>query len=525
MISVTRDRNAAALEIAWARLISITDEMAASLRSPAFSSVIREANDFACALLTPEGELLVEYSRSVPVFTNVLGGAARSMLEALGKEHDPGDVLLTNDPWAGNTHLGDFIALTPIWSHGGLVAYAASICHVSDVGGASEGAFARDIYEEGICIPPIKLRHSGELDSTVLTILSRNVRVPELVLGDIHALIAANDFGVRRLQDYLHGQPAGALEATTAEIATASEVAVREAISRLPDGAYRGKVALDGFEASKEIRVLVTVEHDEMRVDFSGTSPQSSFGINAGAPSVAYTLYSLKCILSPHVPNNAWTYRAIEVSIPPGTLLNPTPPAPLSANFPAHLIQGALYMALYDADPDGVMAPSGAPMWVVSLRGVGGDGPFTSILCFNGGQGALAGRDGRACLSVPSNVGNTPIEATEAECPVIYERKAIARGTGGAGRWSGGDGQEVVLRCAHSEPLDVVFLTERLQHAAPGIAGGKPGAVGALQVDGSPVGAPKGRARLEPGSRISLRTPGGGGFGIPRKAPEEELQR
>jgi N-methylhydantoinase B len=343
--------------------------------------------------------------------------------------------------------------------------------------------------------------------------------VPELVLGDIHALVAANDFGARRLEEYLGDQPAGTLATIAEAIASASESAMRSAIDEMPDGRYRGSVTLDGFEAPKEIHVCVTVAGDELVADFDGTSPQSEYGINSGAPSIAYTLYSLKCVLSPSLPNNAWTYRPIEVRIPEGSLLNPEPPAPLSANFPAHLIQAAVYIALYDGNEAAVMAPSGAPMWVVSLRGKDGDDSFASILCFNGGQGALLGRDGRSCISMPSNVGNTPIESTEAECPIVYERKAIARGTGGTGRWLGGNGQEVVLRSIHDQPIDVVFLSERLENAAPGLGGGSPGSVGRLLLDDEPVAAPKGRARLNPGSRISLRTPGGGGFGVTATAP------
>jgi N-methylhydantoinase B len=335
------------------------------------------------------------------------------------------------------------------------------------------------------------------------------------VLGDIHALMAANDFGARRLQDYLTSQEEGALLEITDALAYASEQAVRTAIDRWPDGRYSAALWLDGFEEPKEIRVAVTVKGDRLDVDFTGTSRQSEFGINSGAPSIAYTLYSLKCLLTPEIPNNAWTYKPIHVHIPAGTLLNPTPPAPLSANFPAHLIQAVLYLALLDAAEGAVMAPSGAPMWVISFRGNANEARFASTLCFNGGQGSLLGRNGHPCLSMPSNVGNTPIETTEAELPIVYERKSIARGSGGAGTWAGGDGQEIVLRSVHAEALDVVFLTERIQHPAPGIAGGEPGRVGGLMVDDVPVAEPKGRARLAPGSAIYLRTPGGGGFGHP----------
>jgi N-methylhydantoinase B len=334
------------------------------------------------------------------------------------------------------------------------------------------------------------------------------------VLGDIHALVAANEFGARRLHDYLATFADEALAEITEVIARRSEATVRAAIARIPDGVYTSSVQLDGFEAPKMINVSVEVIGSSAVVDFDGTSEQSEYGINSGAPSVAYTLYSMKCILSPELPNNAWTYLPIEVRIPVGTLLNPRRPAPLSANFPAHLIQGALCLAFAQVDSERVMAPSGAPMWVIGIRGVDNEGPFATTLCFNGGQGALQRRNGRACLSMPSNVGNTPIETTEAECPILYEEKSIVRGSGGEGAWSGGDGQRVAFRSLHHDGLDLVLLTERLIHPAPGIAGGDAGRVGELLVDGRPVASPKGRLRLKPGSRLTLQTPGGGGFGV-----------
>jgi N-methylhydantoinase B len=507
--------NAASLQVAWQRLIAIPDEMAAALHHTAFSPVVRESNDMACALLSREGALLVEYSRSVPVFTGVLSRAARSLIQAIGAEAiRAGDVLAMNDPWHGNTHLADMTVVTPIFHEQELVAYAASICHLTDIGGASEGAFAYDIYEEGMAIPPLKLVQDGVMDPLLVRLIRRNVRMPQMVLGDIHALVAANDIGVRRLVELLTISADLNLESLVDEIAAVSEAAMRRAIDRLPDGCYRGATRIDGFEEPKEIHVAIHVDGDEMRVDFAGTSVQSERGINSAATSGAYTRYALKCVLTPELPNNAWTYGPIEVSIPPGSLLNPSPPAAVSANFPAHTIQAALYDALYEVLPDAVMAPAGTPFWVLALRGRNGDGTsFAGLVSFNGGQGALRDHPGRACLSMPSNISNTPIEVSEAEMPVLFERKAIARGSGGDGRWRGGDGQEVVLRSIHDEPMRVTCLTERIEHPAQGLGGGHPGRPGLLEVDGEPVAEPKGRFMLAPGSRITLRTPGGGGFG------------
>jgi N-methylhydantoinase B len=507
----------ASLQVAWQRLISIPDEMAAGLLHSAFSAVVRESNDLACALLSPRGDLLVEYSRSVPVFTGILSRAARSLIQAVGVDDlRPGDVLAMNDPWHGNTHLADLTVVTPVFDGEELVAFAASICHLSDIGGASEGAFAFDLYEEGLAIPPVKLVREGVIDEMLMKIVRRNVRFPQMVEGDIHALIVANEIGARRLRELLGSAAGFDLAGISDEIAAVSEAAMRRAIAALPDGRYRGATRIDGFEEPKEIRVEIEIAGERMKVDFTGTSSQSERGINSASTSGAYTLYSLKCLLTPEVPNNVWTYRPIEVSIPPGTLLNPSPPAAVSANFPAHTIQAAVYQALRDVMPGDVMAPSGAPFWVLALRGEDAEGGFGGLVSFNGGQGALREHPGTACLSMPSNVSNTPIEVTEAELPILYERKSIVRGSGGDGEWRGGDGQEVILRSVHDAPLTVTCLTERIENPAAGIAGGLPGAPGRLSLDGVPIGEPKGRFKLQPGSKISLKTPGGGGYGAVR---------
>lgn len=511
---MTTTWDAASLQIVWQRLISVADEMAAVLLRTAFSSVVRESNDLACAVLTADGTLLVEYGRSVPVFTGTVAGTATAMVEQLGRENlRPGDVLATNDPWFGNTHLPDLTAVTPVFRGGEIVAYVASICHVSDIGGTSEGAFAQDIYEEGFCLPPVKLVEGGVPNELVRRILARNVRVPGQVLGDVDALIAANSLGERRLQTMLDADPDLDLREAAEHICGATERAVRRSITAIPDGRYTASVDLDGFEEPKTIHVTIDVAGDEMTVDYAGTSAQSRFGINSASPTYGYTRYGLACLLAPDVPNNEGALRPITIRVPEGSLLRPTKTAAVSANFPAHAIPAVLSRALLDPLPTRVSAAAGTPFWVVGIRGEGSDGPFASLLCFNGGQGASEGQDGYATLSTPSNVSNTPVEVVESQVPVLVEAKRIVRGSGGDGRWSGGEGQEVVLRSVHDKPLDIIFLTERIEHAAPGLAGGADGAPGLLRVDDVDVSEPKGRTALGPGSRILLRTPGGGGYG------------
>lgn len=506
--------DAAGLQITWQRLISIADEMAAVLLRTAFSSVVRESNDLACALLTRDGQLLVEYGRSVPVFTGTVAGTVTNMLDHFGRDRlVEGDVIATNDPWFGNTHLPDVTAAAPVFVDGEIVAYVASICHVSDIGGTSEGAFAQDIYEEGFCLPPVKLVEAGRPNELVRQILARNVRVPKQVLGDIDALVSANSLGVRRLQTMLAENPDLDIVEVGNAIADTSERAMRAAISAVPDGEYAAEIDLDGFEEPKTIKVAVRVSGDELEVDYAGTSSQSQFGINSASPTLGYTRYGLNTLLVPEIPNNEGTLRPITISIPEGSLLKPEKTAAVSANFPAHAIPSVLSRALLGPLPERVSAAAGTPFWVTALRGETDAGSFASILCFNGGQGAAHGLDGYATLSTPSNVSNTPVEVVEATAPVLVETKRIVRGSGGRGEWSGGEGQEVVMRSIHDRPIDVIFLTERIEHAAPGLAGGEDGATGLLEVDGVPVSEPKGRVRLSPDSTIRLRTPGGGGFG------------
>lgn len=511
---MTTTWDAATLQIVWQRLISVADEMAAVLLRTAFSSVVRESNDLACAVLTADCRLLVEYGRSVPVFTGTVAGTVSAMVEELGADGlRPGDVIATNDPRMGNTHLPDLTTAMPIFRDGRLVAFVASICHLSDIGGTSEGAFAQDAWEEGFCLPPVKLVREGVADPLVRRILARNVRVPEQVLGDVDALIAANTLGARRLHAMLDADPDLDVDEIADQVCAATERAVRASIASIPDGRYPASIELDGFEEPKTIVVTIDVTGDEIVVDYEGTSPQSRYGINSASPTYGYTRYGLTCLLAPDVPNNAGAMRPVEIRVPEGSLLRPETTSAVSANFPAHAIPAVLSRALVDVLPHRVAAAAGTPFWVVGLRGGTAEGSFATLLCFNGGQGASHGRHGYATLSTPSNVSNTPVEVVESQAPVLVESKRIVRGSGGTGRWNGGDGQEVILRSDHDRPLEIVFLTERIDHPAPGLAGGEDGATGVLRIDGSDVAEPKGRTRLDPGSRILLRTPGGGGFG------------
>jgi N-methylhydantoinase B len=247
------------------------------------------------------------------------------------------------------------------------------------------------VYEEGFCLPPVKLVEGGVPNQLVRKILARNVRVPGQVLGDVDALIAANSLGERRLQGMLDADPDLDLREAAEHICGATERAVRKSIAAIPDGRYTASIDLDGFEEPKTIHVTVDVEGDEMTVDYAGTSAQSRFGINSASPTYGYTRYGLACLLAPDVPNNEGALRPVTIKVPEGSLLKPTKTAAVSANFPAHAIPSVLSRALLGPLPARVSAAAGTPFWVVGIRGEGTEGPFASLLCFNGGAGCLRG--------------------------------------------------------------------------------------------------------------------------------------
>jgi N-methylhydantoinase B len=525
-VTVAPELDPITLEILWSRVIAIVDEASATLVRTSFSTIVRESNDFACVLLDAAGRSLAQSTLSIPSFIGTLPVTVRHLLGRFpARTLEPGDVLVTNDPWLGTGHLNDINVALPIFHRGRLVAIAASTAHAPDIGGRLRSPDNQEVFEEGLRIPVAKLCEAGRMNDLLLDVIRANVRVPEQVVGDIEAQIAANTLAAERLRDLIDEYGIDDLGELARTIQERSERATRDAIRALPAGTHACTLPIDGLDADLTIRLSLTVDHEAGRIvcDFAGTSPQQPSAFNV-VPNYtyAYTAFGVKCVVAPDVPNNEGCFRPLVVTAPEGSLLNPRFPAAVGARAAiGHYLPAAVFGALAGAVPDRVRAAAGSPLWCATLSGMRDSGrPFAGMFFFNGGLGAARGQDGADCTSFPSNLSNTPVEVLEHLFPLEFERKAIESGSGGAGQWRGGDGQTIACRVTNATPITATFMASRVNRAAEGLFGGEPGSLGRVTVNGEPVN-PKFRRTLAPGDLLVMTTPGGGGFGPPaERAPE-----
>ena len=508
------------LELLWTRLVSIVDEAAATLLRSSFSTVVRESHDFGCVLTDANGHSVVQATDSVPSFLCTLPTTIRHFLREYPPEAlEPGDILITNDIWMGTGHLPDITVAKPIFRDGVLVAFAGSVAHSPDIGGRIRSAEARDVFEEGLQIPPMKAVAAGVPDATLMRMLRRNTRVPDQVLGDLHAQFAALDLMERRVLGLLAEHELPDLAGLASEIQSRSERATRAAIAAVPDGVYTASVQTDGLEQPLHLQLKLTVAGDEILADYAGSDPQVARAINVClAYTFAYTAFAVKAAICPAVPNNEGSFRPLTVTAPLGCILNSTHPAAGGARaLTGHFLPALVLSALADALPDRVVAGVGSPLWCLGFSGFREDGkPIANALFLNGGYGASSGMDGANVLSWPSNVSSASVETIEQTAPWRIRYRRLREGTGGTGEHRGGTGQETLYESRSSQPIAVTFLAERTQanSAAPGLAGGGPGAPGAVLIDGIAVD-PKRQHIVAPGGTVEMRTPGGGGHGDP----------
>ena len=510
------------LGIVWARLVALVDEAGDALKRTAFSTVTRESNDFAVVLMDLGGRAVAQSSISVPSFLGVLPMLTKALLagDFPVQKWRPGDVVMTNDPWLCAGHKPDVGVVSPVFVGERLVGFVGTIAHSPDMGGALWGAGARDLYEEGLMVPPTLLFEEGRENETLFSIIAANVRAPRQTLGDVRAQVAANAQAARGLAPILNEAGLEDLEGVSAQIRGASEAAMRAALAAAPDGTYRYAYDADGdgLDEPVHIEIAVTIDGDTIAVDYAGTGGPHSLGINAVMNYVyAYTAYPIKCAFSPDVPNNDGAFEPITVTAPVGSLLNAQPPVPLGArNITGNMLHAAVFGALVQAVPDKVQADCGAPCWSVVLNGQDGRGEtYVEYFFLNGGYGARPTRDGEGVLSFPTNVANVPIEVLERSMPVLFIEKSLRPDSGGDGQFRGGPGQTTAFRWEGDAPVNLSLLTEKTKHRAAGLAGGEDGSMGAARIDPERPLAPKGLTKLTPGDTLTLDLPGGGGFGDP----------
>ncbi|MGI8423781.1 MAG: hydantoinase B/oxoprolinase family protein [Chloroflexota bacterium] len=523
-----------AIEVFWSRLISVVNEQAASLIRTAFSPTVAEAGDISACAFDPRGYLIAQAVTGTPGHVNSMARCIQHFLRELPPETlSPGDVLITNDPWKTSGHFHDVTVVTPVFrggsgggvggERGELVAYFGNICHLADIGGRPFSADARELYEEGLFIPITKLFMRGERNEELFKILRANVREPDAVEGDLYAMTAANDVGAARLVAFMDEFGMDSIIPLADEVIARSERAMREAITRVPDGTYRNTATLDGYDRPVTIEVAVTVRGDELLVDYEGSSGESSYGINVVMNyTEAYTTFGLKCALAPEVPNNEGSFRPVTITAPEGSILNCRPPAPVAAR---HIVGQWLPMvvhgALYHAVPERVIAEGSGNLWITQFNGTWGSGERFSLLFFNsGGMGARPTADGLSSTAFPSGVQGTPAEIVEARSPLMIHRRELRLDSGGDGRFRGGLGHWLEISAPRARgPYRFSPFFDRVRNPARGYGGGGDGAAGLYwleKADGTREEPnPKATVWVEPETRIVIGLPGGGGFGAP----------
>ncbi len=509
------------LEVMWGSLISTVNEQAKALQRAAFSPIVREAGDLANALFDRRGRMVAQAVTGTPGHINSLAMAARWILAEYPPERlQPGDVLITNDPYKTAGQLLDVTVMVPAFRGGRLIALFGSTIHHTDVGGYGIGAGARDVYEEGIWIPISRLMVGGERNHDVWNFILSNVRQPEHMAGDLHAQIASGEVGAARLAALCDNHGLDDIDALADEIITRSETATRDSIRRLPAGTYRAESVLDLADGSEiEIKVAVTVDPEagEILVDYAGSSGPSPFGINVVKNYThAYTTFTIRSVLNPDIPNNAGSLAPIRVEAPERTIVNAVDPAPCTAR---HVVGMFLPMpilgALAQIVPDEVMAEGAGAVWTMQVSGTHPDGrPFiTAMFTYAGGVGARSTKPGLSATSYPTGVSAVPIEVVESSAPIRFLRKALIEDSGGRGAQVGGRGQVIEFTVDTDRPWQLNAVTSRLRVPPRGLFGGEPGRAGRFLVNGEPVRT-QSRIELEPGDVVRLELPGGGGYGV-----------
>jgi 5-oxoprolinase (ATP-hydrolysing)/N-methylhydantoinase A len=469
------------LEIMWSRLVTVVDEMWLTVIRTAFSLIISEAQDFACELLDAKGEPLVHSPRAMPVFNLCLPRTVKALLAKFPPETlVPGDVLVTNDPWLCAGHLFDIAVLTPVFRDTRLVGLVGTVGHVSDIGGTKDSLKAREIFEEGIQIPPMKLFRAGVANEDLFTLLAENVRNPAQVLGDVHSFVAANAVGTERLTSFMHEYGIHDLEALAAVLQGRSEKAMREAIAAMSDGVYTSEVWNNPLGTPLRYPVKLTVKGDSIEVDFEGAPPQlPQGGLNCTLNYTAsHATYPLKCMLTPSVRGNAGCYRPFTVKAPEDSALNCD--KPMAVNLRTRTgwyIAPNIFTALAKAAPGRVQAATGLPV-AINIYGRDASGQiYSDHLFMGGGQGGSEAGDGVSALLWPTSAANTSVELFEQRVPVLITEKAYVPDSGGPGRHRGGLGQRVSVRKLNGDglPTLVSVYPEGVGIEVPGLFGGKPG--------------------------------------------------
>jgi N-methylhydantoinase B len=523
------------LEILWRRLISIVDEADTTVSRTAFSSLLRDAHDYTCMFTDRRGRELAQGTFATPGQSGAMALGVKALVNKIPRDtYKPGDVFITNDPWALAGHLNDVCVMSPIFHGDEIVAFTACVFHHSDIGGRVSSD-NHDVYEDGLFIPLVKLEDGGVANQAVIDMIRWNVRTPDEVIGDIRSQIAANHVCALKVRRMLEEYELKDLDDLADEIIGRTEKSMRRGIAAVPDGVYRAQGIVEQPEGKEDvvIKLAVEVKGDGITVDFQGSSPQVDWGGNVVFNfTYAYVHMAMKSIFDPDIPNNDGCAAPISMKAPEGSVVNCRFPAAVAARMQiGHFVTEIIYRAMAEALPDRVIAGSGgtpATMNVFYGRRRD-DTPWHSVIIRGGGMGASSSNDGYYDYIFPANGANTPVEIFESDTPLIIEKRELLPDSGGPGRMKGGLGRRVVFRVPDDQygpkpPVNLGIQSGRYRYPPEGLFGGKPGAGARFLVNGRD-GNPFGLTRLNTGDVVVMDAAGGGGYGNPLEREPERVQK
>jgi N-methylhydantoinase B len=523
------------LEILWRRLISIVDESDSSVARTAFSSLLRDAHDYTCMFTDRKGRELAQGSFATPGQSGAMALGIKNLVNKTPLEsYQPGDIFITNDPWALAGHLNDVCVMSPIFYHDKVVAFTACVFHHSDIGGRVSSD-NHDVFEEGLFIPLVKLYNGGVLNQGVMDVIRWNVRTPDEVIGDIRSQIAANHVCSEKIAQMLRENDLEDLDSLADQIIDRTERGMREEILKVPEGIYSAEAVIEQMDPQRDlvIKAAVVVKGGEILVDLEGSSPQVNWGGNVVYNfTYAYVFMAIKSIFGPDIPNNDGCARPVSLKAPEGSVVHCRFPAAVAARLViGHYITEVIYRALSDVTPARVIAASGGtPAQMNVFYGRRNDGrPWHSVIIRGGGMGASSIRDGDYVYIFPANGANTPVEVFESDTPLLVEARELLSDSGGPGKMKGGLGQREIFRVpddayAPVPPVNLGIQAGRHVHAPKGLFGGRPGSKAQFLVNGK-SGNPFGLTQLRPGDVVTIDAAGGGGCGNPLDRGPEMVER
>ena len=522
------------LQVMWNRLLAVVEEQGQALIRAAFSPIVRECGDISAGIFDARGRMLAQAVTGTPGHINTMAEAVKTLRDRFVlQDMQPGDIYLTNDPWIASGHLNDFLLMMPVFHKGAVVGFTSCTSHLVDLGGLGMGPEGADIFDEGLLIPLCKLVDQGVINPLLMEIVKANSREPIANEGDIYALIACCEAGATRLAGMMEEFGIDLLDELADYIIDTSYRGTVDAIAELPKGTWQSVLTVDGYEREIDLHAALTISETRVLLDFEGTSGLSNKGINVPLNyATAYSVFALRCIIGPDIPNNAGSLAPFVVRAPRDCILNAQAPAPVAMRHTlGQMTPDLVYGCLAQAVPDKVPAEGASCMYDLPLRHVAetalnGGEQFALELVFNGGTGARPSLDGLSATAFPSGVWGSQIETTEAVAPVLFTRRELKQDSGGAGTFRGGLGQHIELRSSIDEDFMVFLSVERVLNPAKGRHGGLAGAAGRIRIghDGADLPS-KGEVRVTAGKTLVFETPGGGGFGLPLERDGNSLQR